>query len=177
MLIKRGEAVTEGGLRNIKRKLWKELKGERVIWCFSFPFFNCCSPIPREGNLYVTALHICNPILIISCLSFPLWSFHPVLVINKLCQLVIQKIPLFRINSAFLLCIRPLHLPLTIDLIFLLEIKLLRGETGKKKLIKVSSFFLFLGGLGFGVILSTRLYICCINLNMYLWSQYHRYPF
>ena len=47
--------------------------------------------------------------------------------------------------------------PLTIDLIFLLKIKLLRGETGKKKLIKVSSSFLFLGALGVGVILSTGL--------------------
>ena len=49
-------------------------------------------------------------------------------------------------------------LPLTIDLIFLLEIKLIRGETEEKK-IRVSSSFLFLGvgGLGVGVILSTSL--------------------
>ena len=61
-------------------------------------------------------------------------------------------------------------LPLTIDLIFLLEIKLLRGETRKrkiKKLIKVSSSFLFWGwgAWGLGLYSPHGLNMCCINLK------------
>ena len=56
---------------------------------------------------------------------------------------------------------------LTIDLIFLLKIKLLRGETRKKKkkLIKVSSSFLFWGAWGLGLYSPHGLYMCCINLK------------
>ena len=58
---------------------------------FWFPFFPCWFPIPRERNLCVTNLLIYNPTFLISCLSFLLWNFHHVLVINKLCKLVTHE--------------------------------------------------------------------------------------
>ena len=58
---------------------------------FWFPFFPCWFPIPQERNLCVTNLLIYNPTFLISCLSFLLWNFHHVLVINKLCKLVTHE--------------------------------------------------------------------------------------
>lgn len=88
---KRGEGYHKEGVEKYQEKDLEKGVWERVRLYFSFTFFPCWFPVHRERNPCITNLLICNPTFLISCLSFPLWNFHPFLVMNKLCESITQE--------------------------------------------------------------------------------------